>query len=137
MVLATMPFPAKPMETKTGLSRPGTFTLRTRMEYAGEVAGHAVKPCRTRQWAERESVTVGSVRNPESTWTPFSGCWGVGDMRGQKTASKRWRSVLNVTVVPANATPCCLQMAPSPGVTWVRVMGQFPGTENRNPAKLK
>jgi hypothetical protein len=44
MVLATMPFPANPMETKTGLSRPGTFTLRTRMEYAGEVAGHAVKP---------------------------------------------------------------------------------------------
>ena len=49
MVLATMPFPAKPMETKTGLSRPGTFTLRTRIEYAGEVAGQAVKPWRTRQ----------------------------------------------------------------------------------------
>ena len=32
MVLATLPFPANPMETKTGLSRPGTFTLRTRME---------------------------------------------------------------------------------------------------------
>jgi hypothetical protein len=49
MVLATMPFPANPMETKTGLSRPGTFILRTRIEYAGEAAGHAVKPCRTRQ----------------------------------------------------------------------------------------
>ncbi len=32
MVLATLPFPVNPMETKTGLSRPGTFTLRTRME---------------------------------------------------------------------------------------------------------
>ena len=49
VVLATMPFPANPMETKTGLLRPGTFTLRTRMEYAGEVAGHAVRPWRSRQ----------------------------------------------------------------------------------------
>ncbi len=49
MVLATTPLPANPMETNSGLSRPGTFTLRTRMEYAGEVAGHAVKPWRTRQ----------------------------------------------------------------------------------------
>jgi hypothetical protein len=32
MVLATLPFPAKPMEKKTGLSRPGTFTLRMMME---------------------------------------------------------------------------------------------------------
>ena len=32
MVLATMPLPANPMEKKSGLSRPGTFTLRTRME---------------------------------------------------------------------------------------------------------
>ena len=44
--------------------------------------------------------------------------------------------MLNVTVVPANATPCCLQMAPRPGVTWVRVTGQFAGTENRSPAKV-
>jgi hypothetical protein len=57
-------------------------------------------------------------------------------MRGQKTASKRWRSVLNVTVVPANATPCSRQMAPRPGVTWVRLTGQFAGTENRSPANL-
>ena len=49
MVLATMPFPASPMETKTALSRTGTLTLRTRMEYAGEVAGHAVRPWRSRQ----------------------------------------------------------------------------------------
>ena len=49
MTLATMPFPASPMEKKTGLSRPGTFTLRTRMENAGEVAGHDVRPCRTKQ----------------------------------------------------------------------------------------
>ena len=49
MVLATIPFPANPMETKTGLSRPGPFTLRTRMEYAGEVAGQAVRPWRTKQ----------------------------------------------------------------------------------------
>src|ERR1039458_5527307 len=49
IVLATMPFPANPMETKTGLLRPGTRTLRTSIEYAGEVAGHAVKPWRTRQ----------------------------------------------------------------------------------------
>ena len=48
------------------------------MEYAGEVAGHAVRPWRTKQWAEKDSVTLGSVRNPESTWTPFSGCCGVG-----------------------------------------------------------
>jgi hypothetical protein len=32
MVLATMPFPAKPMETNTGFERPGTVTLRTRIE---------------------------------------------------------------------------------------------------------
>jgi hypothetical protein len=49
MVLATMPFPANPMETKTGLLRPGTFTLRTSMEYAGEVAGQAVRPWRSKQ----------------------------------------------------------------------------------------
>jgi hypothetical protein len=41
MVLAVIPFPANPMETRTGLLRPGTVTLRTRMEYAGEVAGQA------------------------------------------------------------------------------------------------
>ena len=136
MVLATLPFPAKPMETKTGLSRPGTFTLSTRMEYAGEVAGHAVKPWRTRQWAERESVTVGSVRNPESTWTPFSGCRGVGRMRGQGGRSTGRASVLTVTDVSQNAMPCSPQMAPRPGVTWVRVIGQFAGTENRSPAVL-
>jgi hypothetical protein len=49
MVLATVPFPARPIEKKTGLSRPGTFTLRTRMEYAGELAGQVVRPCRTKQ----------------------------------------------------------------------------------------
>jgi hypothetical protein len=49
MALATMPLPAKPMEKKTGLSRPGTFTRTTSIEYAGEVAGHAVRPWRTRQ----------------------------------------------------------------------------------------
>jgi hypothetical protein len=32
MVLATMPFPASPMETYTGFERPGTVSLRTRME---------------------------------------------------------------------------------------------------------
>jgi hypothetical protein len=32
IVLATMPFPASPMETYTGFERPGTVTLRTRME---------------------------------------------------------------------------------------------------------
>jgi hypothetical protein len=32
MVRATMPFPAKPMETKIGLLRPGTGTLRTSIE---------------------------------------------------------------------------------------------------------
>jgi hypothetical protein len=49
IVLAVMPLLAKPMEKKTGLSRPGTFTLRTRMEYAGELAGQVVRPCRTKQ----------------------------------------------------------------------------------------
>ena len=49
MVRATVPFPANPMETKTGLSRPGTFTLTTRIEYAGELAGQAVRLCRTKQ----------------------------------------------------------------------------------------
>ncbi len=49
MVLATMPFPTNPMETNTGLSRPGTFTLSTRMEYVGEVAGQAVRPWRSKQ----------------------------------------------------------------------------------------
>jgi hypothetical protein len=32
IVLATMPFPARPMETYTGFERPGTVTLRTRIE---------------------------------------------------------------------------------------------------------
>jgi hypothetical protein len=49
MVLAIIPFPTNPMETNTGLSRPGTFTLRTRMESAGEVAGHDVRPWRSKQ----------------------------------------------------------------------------------------
>jgi hypothetical protein len=31
IVLATMPFPAIPMDTYTGLERPGTVTLRNRM----------------------------------------------------------------------------------------------------------
>jgi hypothetical protein len=53
MVLATTPFPANPIETYTVFERPGTVTLRTRMEYAGEVAGHALTPWRLRQWVEK------------------------------------------------------------------------------------
>jgi hypothetical protein len=45
------------METYTGLLRPGTVTLRTRIEYAGEVAGQAVRPPRLRQWFENDNVT--------------------------------------------------------------------------------
>ena len=48
IVLATMPLPARPMGTYTGFD-PGTVTLRTRIEYIGEVAGQAVRPCRSRQ----------------------------------------------------------------------------------------
>ena len=44
--------------------------------------------------------------------------------------------MLKVTVVLRNATPSVSQMSPRPGVTEVRLMGQFAGTENRNPAKL-
>jgi hypothetical protein len=44
IVLATMPLPARPMDTYTGLLRPGTVTLTTRIEYAGDVAGQAVRP---------------------------------------------------------------------------------------------
>ena len=39
IVLATMPFPANPMDTNTGFERPGTVTLRTRIEYAGQGRG--------------------------------------------------------------------------------------------------
>jgi hypothetical protein len=83
MVLAIMPFPASPMDTYTGLLRPGTVTLRTRIEYAGEVAGQAVRPWSSRQCLEMASVIIGSVFNPESTWTPFSGGGGVGGITGQ------------------------------------------------------
>jgi hypothetical protein len=31
IVLATMPFPARPMDTYTGFERPGTVTLRSEM----------------------------------------------------------------------------------------------------------
>jgi hypothetical protein len=31
------------MDTYTGFERPGIVTLRTRIEYAGEVAGQAVR----------------------------------------------------------------------------------------------
>jgi hypothetical protein len=44
IVLAIMPLPASPMDTYTGFERPGTVTLRTRMEYGGEVAGQAETP---------------------------------------------------------------------------------------------
>ena len=44
IVLAIMPFPASPMDTYTGFERPGTVTLRTRMEYGGEVAGKLRHP---------------------------------------------------------------------------------------------
>ena len=44
VVLATTPFPANPMETKTGLSRPGTFTLRTRMECGDDLTRTYVPP---------------------------------------------------------------------------------------------
>ena len=57
-------------------------------------------------------------------------------MRGQGGRSTGRTSVLRVTVVAQNATPCSPQMAPRPGVTWVRLMGQFVGTENRSPAKV-
>jgi hypothetical protein len=32
IVLAIIPFPANPMDTMTGVERPGTVTRRTRME---------------------------------------------------------------------------------------------------------
>ena len=117
MALATVPFLPKPIEKKTGLSRPETFTLTTRIEYAGEVVGHDVRPCRPS--SEREGhVTLGSVRNPQSTWTPFSGCCGVGG-KGDGGRSMGRTSVLKVTVVLAKATPSVSQMAPRPGVTAV------------------
>jgi hypothetical protein len=50
--------------------------------------------------------------------------------------SKGRASVLRITLVPRNAMPCVRQMAPRPGVTSVRLMGQFVGTEKRSPAKL-
>jgi hypothetical protein len=57
IVLATDPFPARPIDTMTGSERPGTFTQRTRIEYAGDVAGHAVRPPSLRQFFENDSVT--------------------------------------------------------------------------------
>ena len=58
------------------------------------------------------------------------------ECRGQGGRSKGRASVLTVTVVFQNATPCSPQMAPRPGVTWVRLTGQFAGAENRSPAKV-
>jgi hypothetical protein len=72
------------MDTNTGFERPGTVTLRTRMEYAGDVAGQAVSPWRVRQPVENDMVSIGSDRSPESTCTPFSGFWEVGGITGQK-----------------------------------------------------
>jgi len=57
-------------------------------------------------------------------------------MRGQGGRSNGRASVLNVTDVSQNATPCSPQMAPRPGVTWVRLTGQFAGAEKRSPAKV-
>ena len=85
MVLATMPFPANPMDTYTGSLRPGTVTLRTRIEYAGDVAGHAVRPLRSRQCFENatggfesETGADDAHLDPESTWTASGGDWRVG-----------------------------------------------------------
>ena len=44
MALATISLPAKPMDKYTGLLPPGTVTLNANIEYAGDVAGQAVRP---------------------------------------------------------------------------------------------
>jgi len=56
IVRATIPFPARPMLTSSGVEGPGTVTLRTRIEYAGVVAGQAVKPWRLRQCLATSAV---------------------------------------------------------------------------------
>src|ERR1019366_4619703 len=76
IVLATMPLPASPMDTYTAFERPGTVTLRTRIEYAGDVAGQAVRPWSLRQcFANPRLRAVPSTResDPASTRTPSSG----------------------------------------------------------------
>jgi hypothetical protein len=85
MVLATMPLPANPIETNTGFERPGTVSLSTRIEYAGELAGQAVRPLRSRQCLENETGGFESETgaddahlDPESTWTALGGDWRVG-----------------------------------------------------------
>ena len=46
-----MPSPASPMDTYTGFERPGTVTLRTRIEYAGEG-----------DWTDDQAVEAETVR---------------------------------------------------------------------------
>jgi hypothetical protein len=64
IVRATIPFPARPMETSTGVLRPGTVSLRTRIEYAGEVAKAAVEKVRSRRCGRGPSRTRGTYHCP-------------------------------------------------------------------------
>jgi hypothetical protein len=50
----------------------GTFTLRTRIEYAGEVTGQTIRPWRLRQFVEKVPVTKRGLGST-STWTPLPG----------------------------------------------------------------
>jgi hypothetical protein len=45
------------MDTNTGFKRVGTVTLSTSIEYAGDVAGQAVRPWSLGQWVENDRVT--------------------------------------------------------------------------------
>jgi hypothetical protein len=66
---------------------------------------------------ENDNVIIGSVRNPESTWTPSCGCSAVGADKAQGKCNGR-TSVLNVRIVLRNATPGVRQTL-SPGVSCV------------------
>ena len=107
--------------------------------YPQDEDGVRGRSCRTRrQTLEDEAVSrKGECHRRLGTQAridldPFSGSWGVGGMRGQGGRSTGRASVLRVTVVAEYATPCTRQMAPRPGVTSVRLTGQFAGTENRS-----
>jgi predicted ribonuclease YlaK len=88
------------METYTVFGCPGTLTLRTRIEYAGDVAGQAVRPWRLRQRVENDNMAIGFQLDPESTWTALVGGSGIGTtMKQLGGAIKGLVSVLRVTAV--------------------------------------
>ena len=97
IVLAMIPFPANPMDTNTGLARPGTVTRRSRMLYSGVLLGHTLRHAGMMKASAAQRKGTSRTLRPESTRTPSDGTTAVSATRTGQGSAKNSRSVSRIT----------------------------------------